>query len=63
MAFLGVILMIQGFGGLIARHIFDRDFGVLHNWLDGGPLTAVNIAAGLAGLALTVLSGRKKETE
>ncbi|TDD13068.1 hypothetical protein [Nonomuraea diastatica] len=57
MAILGVLLMIQGFGGLIAG-FFDRDFGLLHLVLDGGALTAASAVAGLLGLALTVFGAR-----
>ncbi|WP_143590462.1 hypothetical protein [Thermoactinospora rubra] len=59
MGFLGVILMIQGFGGFVARQFFDRDFGLLHRWLDGGALTAAHLAAGILGLVLLLASGRE----
>ncbi|TDC08323.1 hypothetical protein E1267_10575 [Nonomuraea longispora] len=61
MAFLGVLLMIQGFGGLIAGFFFDRDFGLLHLVLDGGALTAASIVAGLLGLALTMVGARAEK--
>lgn len=50
--------MLQGFGGLIARYGFDRDFGVLHRMLDGGALTAAQIAMGVVGVALVVFGIR-----
>jgi hypothetical protein len=58
MAFLGVLLMIQGFGGLIADHFFDKSFGLLHLWFEGGTLTAVSAAVGILGLVVTVLGVR-----
>ncbi|MED7923620.1 hypothetical protein SMD20_05235 [Nonomuraea sp. LP-02] len=54
MTILGVLLMIQGFGALVAVHFFDRDFGLLHLVFDGGALTAAGIVTGVLGLALTV---------
>ncbi|HEX4816123.1 MAG TPA: hypothetical protein VFV66_25545 [Nonomuraea sp.] len=54
MTFLGIILMIQGFGAVVAEHFFGRSFGLLHLWLDGGALTAVAAAVGVLGLALTI---------
>ncbi|MFC4121078.1 hypothetical protein [Nonomuraea zeae] len=61
MVILGVLLMIQGFGGLIADQFFDRSFGLLHLWLDGGTLTAVSAAVGLLGLVVTVTGARAEE--
>ncbi|GAA4081501.1 hypothetical protein [Nonomuraea soli] len=61
MGFLGVILMIQGFGGLVARQFFDRDFGLLDNWFSGGALTAVQVAVGLVGLIILLLSVRRSD--
>ncbi|MGI5289661.1 hypothetical protein ACQEVF_40855 [Nonomuraea polychroma] len=58
MTFLGIILMIQGFGALIAGHFFDKSFGLLHLWFDGGTLTAVATATGLLGLVVMVLGLR-----
>ncbi|MFI7702508.1 hypothetical protein [Nonomuraea sp. NPDC049480] len=55
MTLLGIILMIQGFGALIADHFFDKSFGLLHLVLDGGMLTAAAVVVGLAGLLLTVV--------
>jgi hypothetical protein len=55
MTFLGIILMIQGFGALIADHFFDKSFGLLHLWLEGGALTAVAAGVGLLGLVVTVI--------
>ncbi|WP_020547613.1 hypothetical protein [Nonomuraea coxensis] len=54
MTTLGALLMIQGFGALVAAHVFDRDFGLLHLVFDGGTLTAAAIVTGLLGLVLTV---------
>ncbi|MFI9841764.1 hypothetical protein ACIHFD_32340 [Nonomuraea sp. NPDC051941] len=54
MAFIGVILMIQGFGGLIADHFFGKNFGLLHLVLDGTALTVVSAVVGVAGLLLTI---------
>ncbi|MER7368814.1 hypothetical protein [Nonomuraea wenchangensis] len=54
MTFLGVLLMIQGFGALVAVHVFDRDFGLLHLMFDGGALTVASIVTGVLGLALAV---------
>lgn len=61
MGFLGVILMIQGFGGLVARQFFDSDFGLLDNWFTGGALTAVQVAVGLAGLVCLLVSVRRSD--
>ncbi|MEQ4717087.1 hypothetical protein [Nonomuraea sp. B19D2] len=61
MAFIGVVLMIQGFGGLVAQHVFGRNFGLLHHWLQGTALTTVSVMVGIAGLALTI-SGVRKES-
>ncbi|RVX42044.1 hypothetical protein EDD27_4661 [Nonomuraea polychroma] len=58
MTFLGIILMIQGFGALIAEHFFDKSFGLLHLWFDGGTLAAVATATGLLGLVVMVLGLR-----
>lgn len=52
--------MIQGFGGLVAEHVFDRGFGLLHLVLDGTALTAASAAVGLAGLALTIAGARQE---
>ncbi|TDE58426.1 hypothetical protein E1295_05570 [Nonomuraea mesophila] len=60
MAILGVLLMIQGFGNLIAG-FFDRNFGLLHLVLDGGALTTASVVVGLLGLALTVLGARAEK--
>ncbi|MCG5213919.1 hypothetical protein [Streptosporangium sp. KLBMP 9127] len=60
MAFIGVLLMIQGFGSLIAKHLFDRDFGLLQRVFDGGAHTLAGAAEGLLGLALVVLSVRRE---
>ncbi|WP_165974631.1 hypothetical protein [Nonomuraea deserti] len=61
MAILGILLMIQGFGGLVAGFFFDRHFGLLHLVLDGGALTAASVVAGLLGLALTVFGARAEK--
>jgi hypothetical protein len=61
MAFLGVLLMIQGFGGLIADYFFDKSFGLLHLCFEGGTLTAASTVVGLLGLVVTVLSVRAEE--
>ncbi|MFC4010466.1 hypothetical protein ACFOY2_24785 [Nonomuraea purpurea] len=61
MTFLGVLLMIQGFGSLIADRFFDKGFGLLHLVLDGGALTAAGVVVGLLGVALTVFGLRKGE--
>ncbi|WP_327581007.1 hypothetical protein OHA25_34070 [Nonomuraea sp. NBC_00507] len=58
MTFLGIILMIQGFGALVAEHVFGKSFGLLHLWFEGGALTAVAAVAGLLGLMVTVLGLR-----
>ncbi|TMR08769.1 hypothetical protein ETD86_46395 [Nonomuraea turkmeniaca] len=58
MTFLGIILMIQGFGALIADHFFDKSFGLLHLWFDGGTLTAVAAVVGLLGLVVMALGLR-----
>ncbi|WP_188194062.1 hypothetical protein [Nonomuraea sp. SYSU D8015] len=55
MTFLGIILMIQGFGALIADHFFDKSFGLLHLVFDGGMLTAAAVVVGLIGLVMTGL--------
>ncbi|MFG1945212.1 hypothetical protein [Nonomuraea sp. NPDC048826] len=60
MGFIGVILMIQGFGGFVARQFFDRDFGLLHLWLDGGVLTMVSLVVGVLGLVLSLTSLRDR---
>ncbi|MBF8188177.1 hypothetical protein ITP53_21080 [Nonomuraea sp. K274] len=60
MAFFGVLLMIQGFGALVADHFFGSSFGLLHIWLDGGALTTASVALGLLGLVVTVLGARAK---
>lgn len=52
--------MIQGFGGLVAEHVFDRSFGLLHLVLHGTALTAASAAVGLAGLALTIAGARQE---
>ncbi|MEO3870900.1 hypothetical protein ABGB18_18980 [Nonomuraea sp. B12E4] len=52
MAFFGILFMIQGFGGLIARFVFKADFGLLHRFLDGGTPTAASAAMGIVGLAM-----------
>ncbi|MFI7133210.1 hypothetical protein ACIBQ1_46565 [Nonomuraea sp. NPDC050153] len=54
MAFTGVILMIQGFGSLIANHFFGGNFGLLHLVLDGTALTVAGAVVGVAGLLLTI---------
>lgn len=61
MTFIGILLMIQGFGGLVAQQFFDRDFGLLHLWLDGGALTIVSAAVGVLGLVVTILGARARE--
>jgi hypothetical protein len=60
MGFIGVILMIQGFGGFVARQFFDRDFGLLHLWLDGATLTVVSVGLGVLGLVLALASLRDR---
>ncbi|WP_433429432.1 hypothetical protein [Nonomuraea sp. CA-141351] len=60
MAFIGVLLMIQGFGSLIAEHVFGQSFGLLHRWIDGTPLTVVSALVGVAGLALTIFGARRE---
>lgn len=52
--------MIQGFGGFVARQFFDRDFGLLHLWLDGATLTVVSVVLGVLGLVLALASLRDK---
>jgi hypothetical protein len=59
MGFVGMILMIQGFGGFVARQFFDSDFGLLHRWLDGTALTVAHRAAGLLGVALVLVRLRE----
>ncbi|MEW9551604.1 hypothetical protein [Nonomuraea sp. NPDC050783] len=54
MTILGALLMIQGFGAFVARHFFDRDFGLLHLVFDGAALTVAALVTGLAGLALAI---------
>ncbi|SDK65119.1 hypothetical protein [Nonomuraea jiangxiensis] len=61
MAFLGILLMIQGFGNLVANVFFDRNFGLLHRILEGGALTAASAVVGLAGLAMLILSARAED--
>jgi hypothetical protein len=64
MAFLGIILMIQGFGGLIVKYFFDRDFGLLHRIFEGGALTVASVVLGLLGLAMLLftVSSENKQT-
>jgi hypothetical protein len=61
MAFFGILLMIYGFGGLIANYFFGKDFGLLSRWFEGGTLTVVSAAAGVVGLVLVLFSDRKKK--
>ncbi|MGN9840292.1 hypothetical protein ACTMTI_19420 [Nonomuraea sp. H19] len=61
MVLLGILLMVQGFGALIADHFFGKSFGLLNLWLDGGMLTAAGIVTGLAGLVLTVVGALGKD--
>ncbi|MGI5274007.1 hypothetical protein ACQEUU_33065 [Nonomuraea sp. CA-218870] len=58
MGFIGVILMLQGFGGFVAHQFFDSDFGLLHFWLDGTALTVVSVVLGVLGLMLALASLR-----
>ncbi|HLU71660.1 MAG TPA: hypothetical protein VKZ82_05740 [Nonomuraea sp.] len=55
MGLLGVLLMIQGFGGFVARQFFDSDFGLLHRWLDGTALTVAHLVAGALGVVLVLV--------
>ncbi|MEU4234938.1 hypothetical protein AB0F17_62595 [Nonomuraea sp. NPDC026600] len=61
-SFLGVIVIIQGLGGFVARVFFDTEFGLLRRWFDVPTPAYLAIAA--AGVALLIWSDndrRKKE--
>jgi hypothetical protein len=55
MTFLGIVLMVQGFGALIADHFFGKNFGLLHLVFDGGALTVAAAVVGVLGLVVTVI--------
>lgn len=56
MFILGFALMIYGFGSFIAKQFFDKDFGLLNRWFEGGTLTAVSLGAGALGLLIVIFS-------
>ncbi|WP_219461879.1 hypothetical protein [Nonomuraea rhizosphaerae] len=60
--FLGVILVIQGLGGFVARVFFDTEFGLLRRWFDIPTPVYLLIAAAGVGLAIWGDQAKKKET-
>jgi hypothetical protein len=59
MFILGLVLAVYGFGSLVAKQFFDRDFGLLNRWFEGGALTTASVVAGLLGVLLMVVSARR----
>jgi hypothetical protein len=57
--FLGVLIVIQGLGGFVARVFFDTDWGLLHRWFD--PPTPVYLLIAAAGVALLIWSDNDKK--
>ncbi|WP_129669336.1 hypothetical protein [Phytoactinopolyspora endophytica] len=63
---IGVVLLIQGIGGLLGPHVpmLSEEFGLLPHVADGGALTGLQLAAIVLGMALVAVGrvGRKAES-
>ncbi|MBT2229446.1 hypothetical protein [Nonomuraea sp. NEAU-A123] len=57
--FLGVVVVIQGLGGFVARVFFDTDWGLLRRWWDIPTPAYLAIAA--AGVALLIWSDHDRQ--
>lgn len=55
---IGIVVMIQGALGFAGPVFFDRDMGLLHQWVDLPPVAYIGIA--VAGAVVMLLGTRNR---